>query len=239
MQESGLSKAGRDAGDAYLRALSAAGLAFQQRDFATALDKLDVADKIQPNIPDTWNMRGAIYAEQHAYEQAGDAFAKAARLSPGDFWPPYNIAELLLIQKKYGPAIQGFQGLAIFAGHEELVSFKLVYAYLMTGTADAAKPILDAMKFPSDTPAYYYAHAAWDFAHQDTKEGNYWFSEGLKVFGLAKCMPFYDSLAQAGWVAMRNPDGSVPEPNGFAAPSALLAAPAATPTGLGLTGTGD
>jgi tetratricopeptide (TPR) repeat protein len=231
-QESGISQAAMDAGDAYLRALQAASAAYVQRDFATALDKLDVADQIHPDIPDTWNMRGAIYAEQHAFEKAGDAFDKAAQLNPGDFWPPYNLAELLLMQKKYGPAADAFEKLEIYGGHQELVQFKIVFANLLQGKPDAAKPVLDAMKFPSDTPAYYYAQAAWSYYNKDQKSVSYWSNEGLKIFGLGPCLSFYDSLAQVGWLPMRNRDGSVPEP------AELSKLPAATSGLLGLPVTG-
>jgi len=223
VQESGLSQAARDAGNAYLRAMAAAGAAFARRDFATALDKLDLADQIAPNIVDTWNLRGAIYAEEHAYEEADDAFEKAASLSPGDFWPPYNLAELLMMQKKYGPAADAFGKLEVYGGHEELVGFKIVFADLMGGKPDAAKPVLDAMKFPSNTPAYYFAYAAWSFAHNDAKEGTYWTNEAIKVFGPGPCVSFYQTLADAGWLPKLNPDGTIPDKID------LSALPSATP----------
>jgi tetratricopeptide (TPR) repeat protein len=222
-QEAALSKAAQDAGEAYIRTLAAAGEAYSKRDFTMALDKLSIADQIAPNIPDTWNLRGAIYAEQHAFEKAEDAFERAGKLTPGDFWPQYNLAELLLMQRKYGPAATAFQRLEVYAGHEELVQFKLVYADLLMDDSDAAKEVLDAMKFPADTPAYYYAHAAWEFAHKDQKQGSYWTTAGLKVFGLDRCLSFYDALAQVKWVPMRNADGTVPENRD------LSILPAATP----------
>lgn len=233
-QESAPSKAALDAGPTYLHTLQLAGAAYLERDFAKALDKLDQADQVAPNIPDTWSMRGAIYAEQHAFEKAGDAFEKAAELEPGDFWPPYNMASLLLMEKKYPDAVQAFEKLQVYAGHEELVQFKIVCANLLAGTPDAAKPVLDAMKFPSDTPAYYFAHSAWAFATNDQKDGFYWSTSGLKVFGTIKCLPFYDALASAGWLPMRNTDGSIPQPSSlssFPAPSPAvgLSLPAATP----------
>jgi tetratricopeptide (TPR) repeat protein len=214
-----------------MRALETAASAYSQREFSTALDKLDLADQIAPNIPDTWNMRGAIYAEQHAFEKAADAFEKAGRLNPGDFWPPYNTAELLLMQKKYGPAADAFEKLEVYSGHEELVSFKIVFADLLNGKPDAAKPVLDGMKFPSDTPAYYFAHAAWGFAHKNLEEGYYWTRTGLKVFGLEKSVSFYDALAQVGWLKMRLTDGTVPPP-----PVELKSMPAGTPGLLSMPG---
>ena len=229
VQETGPSEAALKAGEPYLRALQAAGIAYGNREFAKALDKLDVADQIQPDIPDTWMMRGAIYAEQHAFEKAGDAFEKANKLNPGDFWPPYNLAELLLLQKKYAEAAASFRGLTVYQGHEELLQFKIIFADLLAGKPDDAKPVLDAMKEPSDTPAYYFAHAAWGLAHKDEKEGNYWARAGLKVFGLPRCMPFYDALAGVGWLPMREADGSVPEPAELSTLPTLPSAPSGTP----------
>jgi len=231
VQESGPSQAAIDAGKPYMRALESAASAYASRNFSIALDKLDLADQIQPDIPDTWNMRGAIYAEQHAYEKAEDAFEKAAKLNPGDFWAPYNIAQLLLMEKKYGEAAAAFQALSVYQGHEELVQFKIVFADLMAGKPDEAKPVLDAMKFPADTAAYYFAHAAWGFAHKDQKDGAYWTRAGLKVFGLERCMSFYDVLAGAGWVPLRLSDGSVPEP------AELTTIPAAAPEAPAAIGT--
>jgi len=210
-QETGLTQAAKDAGEAYVRALLTAGALYAQRDFTKALDKLDVADQIHPDVPDTWYLRGAIYAEQHNFDKAKEAFEKAAKLNPGDFWPQYNLAELLLMQKKYGPAAEAFKGLEVFAGHQELIQFKIVFAELLLGNPDAAKPVLDAMKIPCDTPAYYFAHASWGFAHKDEKEGNDWTAAGLKIFGPGRCLAFYDSLVAVGWLPMRNADGSIPE----------------------------
>ena len=223
-QESGASPAAIKAGESYLRALESAGAAYAVGQNSLALDKLDLADQIRPNIPDTWNMRGAIYAEQHDFARAQAAFEKSARLNPDDFWPQYNLAELLLMQKKYPEAVAGFQKLAVYQGHDELVAFKIVFADLLQGKPDAAKPVLDAMKFPCDTAAYYYAHAAWAFAHKDEKEGNYWSNAGIKVFGAGHCLSFYDALVQVGWLPMRNTDGSIPEH------TELSTLPAATPS---------
>jgi len=230
-EESGASPAAIKAGLSFLRTLETAGAAYAAGQLSNALDKLDVCDQIHPDIPDTWNMRGAIYADQHQYDKASAAFAKAAELNPGDFWPQYNIAQLLLVQKMYPQAVDAFNKLAVYNGHEELVAFKIVYADLMQGKMDASKKVLDAMKFPCDTPAYYFAHSAWGYAHANQKDGDYWLGAGMKVFGPEKCLSFYDTLVQAGWVPARNADGSYPEQNTLSALPAIT--PAQTFPGVG------
>ena len=107
--------------------------------------------------------------------------------------------------------MDAFEKLEVYGGHQDLVQFKIVFASLLQGKPELAKPVLDAMKFPSDSPAYYFAHAAWGFAHKDEKEGNYWINTGLKVFGPAPAISYYDSLAGVGWVTPRGPDGAIPD----------------------------
>jgi len=229
VQESGPSQAAMKAGPAYMRALESAASAYATRHFSVALEKLDMADQIQADVPDTWNMRGAIYAEQHAYEKAADAFEKANKLNPGDFWAPYNVAQLLLMEKKYAEAVAAFDKLSVYRGHEELVEFKLVFANVLQGKMDEAKRVLDTMKFPSDTPAYYFANAAWYYGKKDEKQGKYWTRAGLKVFGIERAVSFYDALAGVGLVPMRNADGSVPEPAQLTTLPTDTPEPAATP----------
>jgi tetratricopeptide (TPR) repeat protein len=234
IQHSGPSQAALDAGDAYLRALGKAANAYASGDLPEALNDLNDADAVHADIPDTWNMRGAIYAEMHEYDKAEDAFQRAAKLNPGDFWPQYNIAQLMLMQKKYGQAAQAFASLEVYKGHEELVQFKIIIADLMDGKSGDAKPVLDGMKFPSDTPAYYFAHAAWSYANQDRKNGNYYVTAGIKVFGPDRCVSFYDTLAGAGWTPQRNADGSVPE---LSDEPDLLSLPGVTPEPGAIPGT--
>ena len=145
-----------------------------------------------------------------------------------------DTSELAFLFKalKAPAAAQAFEKLEVYAGHEELVQFKIVVAYLLAGNLDAAKPVLDAMKFPGDTPAYYFAHSAWAYANKDKKGTFYWSNAGLEIFHLIKCLPFYDALASIGWLPMRTTDGQVPEQTDLtalpaASPAAVL--PGATP----------
>lgn len=204
-EESGPSQAAHQAGLPYLKQLEEAAAAYGRRDFPKALEKLDLADQIQAEVPDTWNMRGAIYAEEHAYEKAEDAFEHAAKLEPGNFWPQYNLAQLQFMEKKYAAAAASFQKLLDDPQHRELIQFKLVMLDLVQGKRDDAKAIVDSMKVPSDTAAYYFANAALQFSRNDAKQGHYWVSSGLKIFGVGRSYQFYNTLADFGWVKKGNP----------------------------------
>lgn len=225
VEPAGPTQAAREAGPEYLHALQRAGEAYARRDFPAALEGLDAAEQIHPEVPDTWSMRGAVYAEQRAYEKAEDAFTHAARLAPKGFWPRYNLAQLLFVEKKYGEAEAAFEKLLAGPGSQrELVQFKLVLLDLLQGKAGPAQKVLAAMKDPSDTVAYYFAHAAWEFAHDDQKQGKYWVMTGIKIFGLERSYPFYDALADVGWVKKRTA-GGVPAP----AMTLPMATPAVSP----------
>ena len=202
-EEAGASQQARDAGPVYLRALERAAVAYAQRDFPVALEKLELADQIHPGVQDTWSMRGAIYAEQRAYEKAEDAFDHASALAPENFWPRYNLAQLLFMQKKYAAAEAAFEKLGDDPQHRELVQFKLILLDLIQNNPGKASVVLQSMKEPSDTAAYYFAHAAWEFAHQNQREGQYWVVTGIKIFGLERCYSMYDALADLGYVSKR------------------------------------
>lgn len=198
-------------------------MAYAQRDFSTALDKLDLADHIHPEVQDTWSMRGAIYAEQRAFEKAEDAFQHAAKLAPENFWPRYNLAQLLFMQKKYGEAEAAFERLGADPKHRELVQFKLIILDILQNQLDKAQVVLQSMKEPSDTAAYYFAHAGWDFAHKNQREGEYWVVTGMRIFGVERCYSYYDVLADLGWVSKRtaNTTGVPPLSLPMATPAVL------------------
>lgn len=203
-EQAGASQAAREAGPVYLRALERAALAYAQRDFQGALEKLELAEQIHPGIQDTWSMRGAIYAEQRAYEKAEDAFEHAEKLAPDNFWPRYNLAQLLFMQKKYAEAQGAFEKLEGDPEHRELVQYKVILLALLQGDTGKAEAVLGSMKEPSDTAAYYFAHAACEFARQNRTQGEYWVAAGIKIFGIERCYSLYDSLADLGWVEKRN-----------------------------------
>jgi hypothetical protein len=110
---------------------------------------------------------------------------------------------MLLMQKKYAEAQSAFEQLAAPARSRELVDFKIVLALLGQGKDAKARQVLDHMKFPGDTASYYFANAAWEFAHGNKGKAREWIQSGDAIFGQQQNYGFYDSLSDMGWVPAR------------------------------------
>ncbi|MEI8340590.1 MAG: tetratricopeptide repeat protein [Verrucomicrobiota bacterium] len=199
----GMSKAAIKAGPAYMSLIRDASEAFIKRDFPAAEKKLDEADQIKPGLFDAICLRASIYAEEREFAKAQENYEKALAIQPNSFLPKFNLAEVLLMQKKFAEAQSAFEQLAAPPRARELVDFKIVLAALGQGNDAKAREVLDHMKFPGDSAAYYYSNAAWEFSHGNKSKAKDWIESGNAIFGQAKNYVFYDSLSDMGWVPAR------------------------------------
>lgn len=200
---SGLSKSSIKAGPAYIALIRDADEAFIRRDFQTAWKKLDEADKIKPDLFDSTCLRASILAEKREFAKAQLYYEKALTIQPNSFLPKFNQAEMLLMQKKYAEAQTAFGQLVAPPQDKELVDFKIVVCFLGLGNDAKARAVLDQMKFPGGTAAYYFANAAWEFAHGNKDKAKQWMNSGDSIFGESKNYMFHDSLADMGWMPAR------------------------------------
>jgi len=200
----GISRSALNAGPEYVKSIRAAATSFASRDFEAALRHLTDADKIKPGLPDADDVRAAVYAEQHRFDLARELLGKVLKSHPDYFWPKFNLAEILLMEKKPAEARAAFKKLPKLSGEVgEVIEFKIMLTYLLEGNDANAKEVLDHIKFPGDSAAYYFAHAAWDFAHNDPGKARGWMNSGLRIFGMTRCYSLYDTLVDMGWVEPR------------------------------------
>lgn len=186
--------------------------AFRQRDFATALKLVDEADKADPNQPATLNLRGEILMQQGQFDGAEAAFKKAAKLDPKLRDAQYNLAQIPFKKKEYAKARDRFETLykRIPGGDKnqaaELIKFKIYMTLLMEGKESRAHSMMEEFQFTGDTPALYYAQAAWEYKHNNAQKAEDWTNSASKIYSAALNGVFADAFYDVGW--LQRPEGT-------------------------------
>ncbi len=186
--------------------------ALRQGDFATALKLIDEADQSDPNKPAILNLRGEILMQQQQFDQAEAAFKKAARLDPKLREAQYNLAQIPFKKKDYAKAQERFEALynRMPGGDKnqaaELIKFKIYMTLLLEGKESRAHAMMEEFQFTGDTPALYYAQAAWEYKHNNPEKAADWTSSANKIYSPALNTVFADAFYDVGW--MKRPEGS-------------------------------
>jgi tetratricopeptide (TPR) repeat protein len=192
--------------------------AFQQRDFNSALKFLDEVDAANPNQAASFNLRGEILMEQKKFDEAEAVFEKAFKADPKFREAQYNLAQIPFKKQEYGKSRERFE--ALFGETpggdknqaSQLITFKIFMTLLLEGKDSRAQKVMDQFKFTVDTPALYYAQAAWAFKHNNPDEGNDWVASARKIYSPALNIVFADSFYDLGWLKTPEATGSpVPE----------------------------
>lgn len=211
----------------YIQAVNEVFRAFRTRDWDRTRAALEKADQILPPTPMTLNTRGAIFIEEKNYEEGARLCEEALKLDPKFYAARFNLAEIPLVQGRYAESRKMFEKFIRENPKDELARFRIFLTLLLEKNYDDARRAIDQIPFPGDTPAYYYANAAWEFAHEHTDEAKKWLGRGDWTFGPEKCALFADSFYEIGW--MKRPDPKAEESKSVIAPPGTRPAPLAPP----------
>src|SRR6266446_6780302 len=180
--------------------------ALRQRDFGTAGKLVDEADQADPNQPTTLNLRGEILMEQKEFDQAEAAFKRAAKLDPKFREAQYNLAQIPFKKKDYAKARERFETLfkQTPGGDKnqaaQLIKFKIYMTLLLEGKESRAQAVMEQFQFTGDTPALYYAQAAWEFKHSNPEKAADWTASAKKIYSPALNSVFADTFYDVGWI---------------------------------------
>ena len=188
----------------YRAALIEMVLGFNARDWKRALEAIETADKLRAPTTHTLNTRGAIFIEQKNFEEGIKYCKEALKLDPHYYPALFNLAEVPLMQKRYSEARVLFMKLLDASPKDDLVRFRVFLTYLLEKNDTDARATLGDIAFPGDQPAFYYANAAWEYAHGNETEAKHWIQRGDWVFGLRKAQPYADALVELGWTPRRS-----------------------------------
>ena len=183
--------------------------AFEKRDLTGALKLLDEAEVADPNQPPYLNLRGEVLMEQKNFDQAEALFRKALKADPKFREAQFNLAQIPFKKKEYTKARDRLEALfAATPGGDknqaaQLIKFKIFMTLLLEGKDSRAQKMMDQFQFTGDTPALYYAQAAWEFKHDNAGKANDWITSARKIYSLALNLVFADSFYDTGW--LQNP----------------------------------
>src|SRR5213080_2040164 len=179
--------------------------AYQQRDFVAARKFIDDADAADPNQAATLNLRGEILLEQKQFDQAEAEFKKALKADSRFRQAQFNLALVPLKKKDYATARDRFEALLSKTGGEkseaaQLIKLNVYITWLLEGNDSRAQKLMEQFQFTGDTPALYYAQAAWEFRHNNPTKATDWITSAKKIYSPALNVVFADSFYDLGWL---------------------------------------
>jgi tetratricopeptide (TPR) repeat protein len=188
--------------------------AMQQHDVTAARKFVDDADSADPNQARILNLRGEILTEQKEFDQAEAEFKKALKADPKFREAQYNLAQIPFKQNDYPKARDRFE--ALFAktpgGDKnqaaQLIKFKIYMTLLLEGKESRAQKMMEQFQFTGDTPALYYAQAAWEFKHNNPTKAMDWITSAKKIYSPALNIVFADAFYDLGWMQSPSLAGS-------------------------------
>jgi len=182
--------------------------AYGHSKYDDALAKLAEVEKGRPNDVELLNLRGAIYVKQQKWAEATEEFNKVLQLNPKYFPARFNLGEVPNLQKKYPEARAIFQTLLAEDPRNELLQYKIYLTYLLEGNVTEAKTWLDKFDFTGNTPAYYYAQAAWSYSKKNVPEAESYIASAVQIFPVQSNNLFAEPLIDAGWLKRRAPEAA-------------------------------
>jgi hypothetical protein len=118
------------------------------------------------------------------------------------------MGDLLFRQKKFAEARGVYETLLketnILVSNERL-RFGVLVACLAEHNDGAARIALEQITFPTQTPAYYYAQAAWAFSQRNNSEAQKWIKTAERVYPTAVNSWFARPLYELGWIKRKPP----------------------------------
>jgi tetratricopeptide (TPR) repeat protein len=187
-------------------------IANARRDFLegksdAALATLDGAEQRGLTSGKLTELRGYIFLEQGKFDQAIQAF-EAAREKDKTTYGGLHAGDTLARQGKWEEARATYQaalkGTDILTANERL-RFAIFITCLGSKDEEHARESLDLITFPTESAAYYYAQAAWSFAHGSKSEGEDWLKRARGIFAGKSTSWFERHLYDFGWLNSKPP----------------------------------
>ncbi len=84
---------------------------------------------------------------------------------------------------------------------EQLIRYEIFLTLLLEGRDGPAQKAMDEFKMMDDTPALYYAQAAWAFQHGNATQASIWVANAGNLYPQDLNRAFVEPLADLGWLS--------------------------------------
>lgn len=150
-------------------------------------------------------LQGLIRVLLGELDKAETALAQAATSDPDFLEVQYNLGSVAFKKKDYTRARKRFEHLlsVVSSPSDRLTQFlqyRIYLGFLLEGAPDSAQQLLQRMQANEVTPAFYYAHAAWEFRRNDSAIAKQWVDGARSQFGPDLNTLFADPLSDVGWL---------------------------------------
>ncbi|MFZ9965142.1 MAG: tetratricopeptide repeat protein [Terrimicrobiaceae bacterium] len=163
-----------------------------------ALERLFELKDRHPSDPLILNLMGSVYMKKLNYQKAEKSFRQALDIEPGFFPAAYNLGELLFLQQKYPLARQYYETMRATDHRHELLQFKVALCDIMAGENERAAKLMNTIKYPGDSPAWYYAHAAFEHKQGNPSKAREYIRGAKFVYGPEKTALFDETFQTLG-----------------------------------------
>jgi tetratricopeptide (TPR) repeat protein len=179
---------------------------FQSGKLDAALSLLDQAEKQSSPTPRSMDLRGSILMEQGKYDEAAKLF-EAAKADPTTL-AHLHLGDALRRQQKWEDARAEYRAAMretdVLINNERL-RFADFITYLGAKDEERARAAFERIVFPTESAAYYYAQAAWAFAHGNNRDGQNWIKKAEDIFPAKSTAWFARHLFDFGWLKTKPP----------------------------------
>ncbi len=155
---------------------------FNDKKYDSAISKIDAIKAEGEDAAFLTNLKGAAYTKKKDYAEAKRNFEKALELAPGMFAAHFNMGEVDFLQGNYEAALSKFQTMLDADPRNELLQFKVFMCYLLMEDDRSAQRALARIKYPGDTPAWYYAQAAYEHKKGNKSKASEYLSGARYIF---------------------------------------------------------
>jgi tetratricopeptide (TPR) repeat protein len=157
-----------------------------------------LAEKLDPNNPETANLFGIVASKKKDYPEAVSQFNRALTENPKFYTAKFNLVDVLLLHGDYQQARSILSDLSEIDPKSEVVQFKFALSYVLANETDQASAFIDEMEFPGKTPAYYYARAAVWLKKGLDKDASQYSVNAHKYYTDGQCKYFVSILQEMG-----------------------------------------